>query len=174
MTERVSTEPPEISVKRMRRGRAMRRVFFVCLCALLVAAALGLLGSRTSETTASGGEYELVVRYPSITRPGLATQFEIEVTREGGFPGIVTLAISSSYLDIFDENGFDPDPLGATTDPERLVWSFEPPKDSDTMAFSFDARTEPGVQLKRAAGSVAVLEDNRPVVTARFKTLVLP
>ncbi len=158
----------------MRRARAGRRLFFLLLSALLIAALTGVLGVRTGEATGRGGGYELAVIYPSITRGGLASAVSIEVRRPGGFGGVVVVAMTSSYLDIFDENGLDPDPAVATTDAERVIWTFDPPEELDTMMVSFDARIEPGVQWRRVRGAVQILEDGRPVATARFRTLVLP
>lgn len=172
--DEVSTEPEEVSLGRLKRARFGRRLWFLAVCALLVAAALGLLGVQHDEKSASGGGYEVTVTYPSIIRPGLATNWSVEVRREGGFERVLTLAVDSAYFDAFDENSLDPDPLGATSDGERTIWTFEPPPEGDTFTVSFDARIEPGVQLERIPGTVTVLEDGRPVATVDYKTLVLP
>jgi hypothetical protein len=172
--ERISTEPEDIPLGRLKRARFGRRLFFVAICGLLVAAALGLLGAQTDDVSASGGGYEVTVTYPSVTRPGLAVNWSVEIRHEGGFDRVVTVAVDSAYFEIFDENALDPDPLGATTDAERTIWTFEPPTEGDTMTVSFDARIEPGVQWERVPGTVAILEDGRPVATVDFKTLVLP
>ena len=172
--ESTSTLPEELPLSRMRRARAGRRMFFLLLCLLLAAAVAGLLGVRTGEATGSGGGYDVSVTHPSVIRPGLAGNVSIELRRQGGFPGVVTVAVSSSYLDNFDENGLDPEPVMATTDGQRVIWTFDPPPSGDTMTISLDARIEPGVQWKRAKGSVEVLEQDRPVATVEFRTLVLP
>ena len=172
--ESTSTLPEELPLSRLRRARAARRLFFVLLCLLLLAAFAGVLGVRTGEATASGGGYQVSVTHPSVIRPGLATHVTIELRRERGFPGVVTLAVASSYLDIFDENGLDPDPVQAATDDERVIWTFDPPPEGDTMTVSLDVRIEPGVQLKRAEGTVEVLENGHAVATVDFRTLVLP
>ena len=169
-----STDPQEMRLSRIRRARAGRRLFFALLCLFLLAAFAGLLGARTGEATATGGGYELSVTHPSVTRPGLAVNLSIELRRQGGFEGTVTVAVTSSYLDILDENGLDPDPAVATTDDEHVVWTFDAPDQGDTMTISVDARIEPSVQFKRAEGSVAVLENGQAVATADFRTLVLP
>ena len=84
------------------------------------------------------------------------------------------MAVTSSYFDAFDENGLDPDPAESTSDGERSIWKFEPPP-GDVMTVSFDARIEPGVQLTRVKGEVSVLDPSgADVVTADFRTLVLP
>jgi hypothetical protein len=170
----IPTAPRQTPRSRLRRARAMRRLSAVGLCLLLAAALLGRLGVRTGEVSGRGNGYELTLRFPETTRAGLAVRWEAEIRHAGGFSRVVTLAVDSSYLDLFDENGLDPDPVGATSDGERVIWSFEPPRDADTMTVSLDARIEPGVQLQRARGAAAVLEDGRTMTSVRFKTLVLP
>ncbi len=169
----VPTAPGENDFRRMRRARTLRRVFMAVVAVFLLLGLSGTLGVRTRTVTATGGDYELTVTYGHVSRPGLPTPWEFEVHRAGGFEGPITVSTSSKYLDLFDENGFDPDPLSATTDEERIIWTFEPPGDGDTMTVSFDARVEPGVQLERAKGFVSVLEEGEAVVTVNFSTLVL-
>ncbi len=170
-----STLPPPPDIKAVRRGRFGRRVFTVVLVVFLGLGMLGLYGVRTGETTAAAGGYELTVTYTKITRPGLATPWAVEVRHPGGFGDEeVTVAVTSSYFDAFDENGLDPDPAESTSDGERSIWKFEPPA-GDVMTVSFDARIEPGVQLTRVKGEVSVLDPSgADVVTARFRTVVLP
>ena len=68
--------------------------------------------------------------------------------RQGGFPDGLTVAVTSSYLDAFDENGLGPAPVEETTDGKPTIWRFGPSV-GDVLAVSFDARLEPGVQLTR-------------------------
>lgn len=175
MAESRSTAPPDVSIRRLRWARFLRRVFFVLICAIVVSGALDLLGVKSAEATGSGGGYDLTVTYDERTRPGLATTFEIEIRREGGFPGAVTVSMTSSYFDNFDFNGVDPEPLGGTSTAEEVVMYFEAPRTGDTMTIGFDARVQPNVQLRRAKATVSVLDDaGRPVASARVETLVLP
>ena len=171
----ISTLPPPPDLRSVRRGRSGRRLFTVALAVFLGLGLLGLYGVRTGSTEAKGGGYEVTVTYAKISRPGLATPWSVEVRHPGGFGDeMVTVAVSSSYFDAFDENGLDPDPAESTSDGERSIWKFHPPA-GDVMTVSFDARIEPGVQLSRLRGEVAVLDPSgADVVTARFRTLVLP
>jgi hypothetical protein len=132
----------------------------------------GSLGVRTRTTTVQGGGYELTVTYGQVSRPGLPTPWSFELHRTGGFDGPITISSSSKYLDMFDENGFDPNAAKVTATPELVIWEFDPPP-GDTLAVSLDARIEPSVQWGRQ-GETSVLEDGKPVVTARYKTWVLP
>ena len=144
----------------------------------LALGALGFYGVRTRTASESAGGYELSVHYASVSRPGLATPWSLEVTRPGGFPDGLTVAVTSSYFDVFDENGLDPAPVEETSDGERTFWKFSP-STSDTISVSFDARIEPGVQLTRAKGRVEVLDGPTgptatTVVTVDFGTWVMP
>jgi hypothetical protein len=168
----VPTAPEEPDLLRSRRARAGRRLFMTLLVAFLAYGMTGGLGVKTRSTTAQGGGYELTVTYGQVSRPGLATPWSIEIHHPGGFDGPVTVSTTTEYLDMFDENGLDPEPSNATANPEEVIWEFEPP-DGDTLAISFDARIEPGVQWGRT-GRTSVLVDGQPVVTASYKTWVMP
>jgi hypothetical protein len=157
----------------VRRSRTKRRFLIAAVALAVGLGVVGVLGVRTGVTRASGGGYDLEVRYASITRPGLATVLDIQVRHPGGFDGPVTVAVDSAYLDLFDENSVDPDPSEATSDDRWVIWTFAPPP-GDVLAVSFDARIEPGVQLAGGRGAVEVREGGRAVATARFTTLVLP
>jgi hypothetical protein len=129
-------------------------------------------GVDTDHVEASGGGYDLSVRYGTVSRPALATPFEITVTRSEGFDQPVTLAVDSSYLEMWDENGLVPAPSAETTRGEFVEWEFDPPAGTELSVF-YDARIEPAAQSGRG-GSVAVLEDGSPVVSVEFHTKVLP
>ena len=171
----IPTDPPDRDLSSVRRGRLGRRAFVTALATFLGLGMLGVYGVRTRDVEATGGGYELTVHYTSVTRPGLATPWAIEVRRPGGFGDeLVSIAVTAAYFDAFDENGLDPDPAESLNDGERTIWRFEPP-DGDTMSVSFDARVEPGVQLTTVRGTASVLDaSDAEVVTADFGTLVLP
>src|SRR5687768_16956034 len=97
--------------------------------------ALGLYGLRTRTVTAAGGGYELSVTYGAVSRPGLATPWSFEARRAGGFPDGLTVAVTSSYFDAFDENGLGPAPVEETTDGELTIWRFSPTR-SETLEVS--------------------------------------
>lgn len=165
-------DPPAPPVPRLKRARAFRRLALAALAAFVVLGGLGVFGVRTAEVTARGGGYELTVTYASVTRPGLATPWSVEVRHAEGFDEPITLRVTEDYLAMFDENGLDPDPASATADAEFVQWSFDPPS-GDTLAVSFDARIEPAQQWGRR-GEVVVMIGERRVVEASFKTWVMP
>jgi hypothetical protein len=160
---------------RRRLYRLTTLVLVVVLAGALVDAAgiYPTYGVDTRHATASAGGYELEVRYGAVTRPALATPFDIEVRRPGGFDGPVTVAVSSEYLSIWDENGLDPSPSKETASPGVLEWEFDPPR-GDALAISFDARIEPAAQQGKP-GMVAVLDpEGATLVSVSFRTRLRP
>ena len=168
----VPTAPEEPNLLISRRARIIRRLFMVLLAGILAIGLSGWLGVRSATASASGGGYELTVTYGKVSRPGLATPWSLEIHHQGGFDGPVTVSTNTKYLDLFDENGFDPEPSKTTATPDEVFWEFEPP-DGDTLGVSLDARIEPGAQWGRT-GETSVLVDGKPVATARYKTWILP
>ncbi len=178
MRRSIPTEPQPTDIRRQVRSRLARRLFVAALGLFLLLGALGVYGVRTRTVSAAGGSYELSVRYASVSRPGLATPWSLEVRRPGGFPDGLTVAVMSSYFDVFDENGLDPAPEEETSDGERTFWTFGPSA-ADTISVSFDARIEPGVQVTRAKGRAEVLAGPTgpaaaTAVSVEFGTWVMP
>lgn len=168
----LSTVPDGQPPRRYRRARALRRLFFVGLCAFLAAGLLGVLGVRTGTAAASGG-YHLEVRYAHVARSGLSVPWSVTVRRAGGFTGPVTLATTSRYLDLLDVTAPQPEPASSTADGRRVVWRIDPPAQGDTLEVNLGADVRPDVQWG-AGGTTAVLEDGRPVVSVDYHTWVLP
>ncbi len=166
------------------RVRHRRRLHYAITTSVLAAVVLlavvdavapfGVYGVHSAHARASGGGFELDVRYGSVSRPALATPFNIEVTRPGGFDGPVMIAVSSAYLAIWDENGLDPEPTEMTSDADHTYWTFEPPRQGDTMVVAFDGRIEPAVQRGKR-GRVAVLDaSGSTAVEVSFTTWIWP
>lgn len=176
MTSTIDIEPASDELVRRRRiGYTLTSLFLFVVMALGVVDALGWFdtyGVDTDSVSASGGGYELAVRYGTVSRPALATPFEIEVTRVGGFDGPVTVAVTRHYMQMWDENGLLPSPSAETSGGDFVEWEFDPPA-GDTLTVFYDGRIEPAVQSGRD-GAVAVLEDGVPVVGVEFHTRVLP
>ena len=168
----ISTLPDEPSLMTLRRYRRARRLAILLFFGILVLGASGMLGVRTRTVTAHGGGYDLTVTYGQVSRPGLPTAWSLEIHHPGGFDGPVTVASSSDYLDLFDENGFDPQPSKETQSGDQVIWEFDPPP-GDTLAVSRSSRVSPGVQWGKT-GTTSVLVDGKPVVTARYKSWILP
>lgn len=170
----LSTEPYGGGEAGARRRRALRRACFAVFTLVLLLGVLGWLGPRTQEASARAGGIELSVAYPAVNRPGLAAKLEFEVRRSDGAGEPTTLALNSSYLDALAEVTVDPEPATSTSDAERTIWTFDPAPGSDTLVVSIQGRIHPSGRIGRPAGTVEVLEDGRPVVSVRFRTLVVP
>jgi hypothetical protein len=140
---------------RERRSLLLRRTF-LCLIALFVLlGATGVFGVRSKTvTSAPGHDFRLSVRYPSVTRAGLPAAITVRVTHDGGFDGPVNLAITRSYLGLFDEQGVRPEPDASTSEGPFLVWEFEPPDSGDTFTVTIDVIVETG----RHFGNDAVVQ----------------
>jgi hypothetical protein len=150
------------------------RRFLLLLPVAVVACALaGLLGVHARTVTAQGHEYELSVRYAATARPGLGVPLEVEIRHDRGFSQPVTIAVSASYLDALQVGSILPQPSESTADGDVVELTFDPP-DGEELQVSFQAEVDPSADMGRRTGSVSLLDGSDPVVTARFRTWVLP
>lgn len=130
-------------------------------------------GVRSATESAIAGGTSLEVRYPAVTRPGLASPFEIIVGSAVDAGDTVSIAVSADYLEMWDTNAVRPTPSSETMLGDWIIWEFDAPP-GDVLRVSFDARIEPAVQTSRG-GDVAVLDDDfRPIVQVEFDTTVRP
>ena len=161
-----------------RRAVLGRRSFIAVLVAFVLAGATGLLGVREATTatssgaSASSGGYELTVTYASVARAGLDVPLVVTVHRRGGFGKELVLGISADYLDIFETQGFNPDPTEATRDGDLLRLTFAAPP-GETFRFSYDAYIQPSSQQGEDA-IICVLEDGRQVASVSLTTHLVP
>jgi hypothetical protein len=170
-----STLPPVTQERDVRRARNGRRVGLTLLALFVLAGAVGLLGTRTSEVSARGGGYELSVTHPSISRSGHAVKVEVEVRKDGAFDTSepIRLRMLSRYFDLFDENGFTPQPDAETTDGPWTYDEFVPPR-GDVFTVSVDTRVEPA-RNRGERGEVSLVdEQGEPFLTVRFRTRLMP
>ncbi|MEY2476617.1 MAG: hypothetical protein QOG87_1932 [Actinomycetota bacterium] len=169
-----ATAPEQVDIKRVRRVRAVRRVFVLCLTLFLILGLAGVFGVKTTSVEASGGGYDLKVTYARSARPGLAIPWSVEVTKAGGFDDNVFVTTTSSYFDLVDENGFDPDPESSWSSGDDIVWEFKQPE-GETLTIGLDARIGPSVQtLWPPEATTTVLVDGEPVVSVKYRTRVWP
>ncbi len=172
MASSTSTLPHDEGLRHARVDRLISTVLLGVFALVVVAALVGVLGVKSATTStrlADGTEVE--IHYARITRPGLASPWAVTVHRPGGFDGPITVRSTSSYFDLFDENGLDPDAAAATQDGEMVIWEFDPPP-GETFRLSFDARIEPGAQWGRDA--TTEIEIDGAVATLSYRTWVLP
>ena len=169
---RLPTAAVETDIRRARRARNGRRVVMGLLGVLVVAALTSFLGVHTSTVSGSGNGYSLTLTYPSVTRPGLAVRWILDVRHPGGFKGNVTIATTSRYFDLFDFNNLDPVPSSQTTDATSSIWVFDPPP-GDVLTITMDARVEPAQQYGKSAVTELQLGGLRAVVL-HYSTRVMP
>jgi hypothetical protein len=129
-------------------------------------------GVDSSTARASADGYELAVTYGTVTRPALATPFDIEIRHAGGFDEPVTVVVDRDYWSMWDENGLSPAPSAETSRGEWIQWEFDPPV-GDTLSIAFDARIEPAAQRGRD-GSVGLVVDDEIIARVDFHTTVRP
>lgn len=169
----LATEPDEAAtLPDQRRHRIERRVGLTIVFAVLTLGVANLLGVRSATASGSGGGYELSVTYAAVSRPGLATPWTVRVRSPGGFEGPVVLATTSRYLQLFDENGLDPDPARATATGGTTVWEFDPPP-GEELTVILDARLEPAFHVGRSART-SILVEGEPVASVTYRTVVMP
>jgi hypothetical protein len=142
--------------------------------ALLLAGLIGWLGTRTRITEASDNGFNLQVHYASIARPGVEVPFDIQVHRDGGFTGPITLTVPSSYLSSIDAQSPEPEPTSTTSDGDLVVFEFDAPQ-GDTFGVSWLAQIDASANMGRKQGTISVLnDDGTSAVAASIRTWVLP
>jgi hypothetical protein len=150
-----------------------RRVVMGALVVLVLAGLTGYLGVHTTSATAEGDGYRLTLRYASVARAGLDVPWQVTVTSASGFGDTVTLAVTGDYFDIYETQGFLPDPDKAVRNGDTLYLTFAAPA-GDTFVVSYDAYIQPSSQIGRD-GTVGVLtSDGRTVAALDFRTRLLP
>ena len=158
------------------RGQWGRRAFLTVLALGLVAALAGYLGVRSTTVSAEEDGWSLSLEHASVARAGLDVPFTATVRHEGGFgePGSpVTLALTGTYLDLYETQGFHPEPSATRRDADTLYLTFDAPAEGDTMVVTYDAYVQPAAQQGRS-GDLAVLTDGRQVAMVSFRTRLLP
>ncbi len=154
------------------RALWFRRVAASALLVVVVAALVGLLGVHTDEVEAEGNGYRLTVRYPAAARAGLDTPWQVTVEHPDGFGKEITLAVTGSYFDLFETQGFHPEPSEETRDASTLYLTFAAPE-ADTFVVEYDAYIQPSSQ-RGAAARVAVVDGTTPLVSVDLSTRLLP
>ena len=152
-----------------------RRAFLLALAAFVLAGLLGLLGVHTTTTSSASGGWTVSVRHASIARAGLDVPWQVTVRHPGGFGDEVTLAVTGSYFDIFETQGFSPAATEETRDADTWYLTFTAPP-GETFVVSYDAYIQPAAQ-RGQAGTVTVLDggpEAAAVATVDFRTRLLP
>ena len=67
-------------------------------------------GVSSAVVEVSSAGRTLRVRYPEVTRPALASPFDITVVDPDGFDEPVRLRLNRDFFQLWDENGWYPEP----------------------------------------------------------------
>jgi len=155
-----TTSPGDaLSEKEARRFRDLRRVGIAFLAAIVLLAATGLLGQKTTTAKATGGGYTLSVTYPSVVHPGVDVRFEIVVSNPNGFGKSLSIALDHHYF-------------SSSSNGTALVYTWDSPPGT-TFRMSLDMYAEYGEHFG-LDGRTSVLAGGSPAVTVRYHTRWVP
>lgn len=136
--------------------------------------ATGWLGVRSATVTAARAGYTLEVEYPMIARAGLDVPWTVTITAPpDGFPDEITVGVTSEWFDLFETQGFSPEPSAETTDDRFDYMTLSTPDTGTTMTFSYDTYVQPAAQLG-APAEVVLIVDDEPVASVDYRTWLLP
>ncbi len=140
----------------------------------LLAGVTGQLGVRTATSADRGGEVDLSVQHPAVTRAGLSTPYRVVVTRAGGFDGPLLIDVERGLFDRFDFQNFYPNPAKETGDRQWVHYEFDAPP-GDVLQWTFDVRTGPNqIGSFRHYRVRVVDESGRVLAQIRHSILVVP
>ena len=123
--------------------------------------------------TPATGFDELVRRpYDLFVVCGLDVPWRVTIHHPGGFGKELTLAVTGDYFDVYEEQGFRPEPAETTRDGDTLFLTFTAPL-GDTFVVDYDAYVQPSAQRGRD-GSISVMDGGDRVATVDFDTRLLP
>jgi hypothetical protein len=167
-----STSPLNPSPRWDAFERALRWVSVVVVFGVVAFALFGFAGLATGSATTDGEEFSVRVEYATVSWPGLATPFVVEIeSTSATLPAELTVELPRNYLAMFDENGLDPAPDSITSDGQTEVWTFRPGPVA-TLSIDFDARLQPNVHYSRDGWVIVQGGDSE--VRVDFRTRVIP
>lgn len=158
-----------------RRAVLGRRGLLLAMAAFVGAGATGWLGLHTRSAQASGGGYSLRLEYPRVARAGLDVTWRVTVRRDRPFDAAVpvVLAVTGTFFDIFEAQGFYPEPDGESRDGRWRYLEFSTAEGADTLVVDFDTYVQPSAQLGRRA-EVRLLVDDVEHASIPWTTTLLP
>lgn len=149
-----------------------RRAMLAAMGLVLLAALLTALGVHSSRASTEAGGYRIDVVYPRVARAGLDVPWEVTVTHSGGFGKDLELAVDAHYFDLYESQGFRPEPSDETRAGDTWYLTFAAPP-GDSFRVYFDGYIQPGSQRGRG-GWVAVVDGGRQVARTEFSTWLWP
>ncbi len=160
------------TVDQNRRGRVVRRVTIAVITLFVLGGVTGLFGVRSRTSTASADGYTLSVTHAWVSRAGLDTPWRVTVHHAGGFDGSITLATTLDYFDIFESQGFNPEPDSETTGDRYLYQDFAAPP-GDTLTVDYDAYIQPGAQRGKQARTALII-GGKEITAVDYRTRLMP
>jgi hypothetical protein len=175
MRAATSTLEPVEGQDASRRAQLGRRAVLVGMAAFVGVGASGWLGLHSQRRTASAGGWTLQLDFPRVARAGLDVIWRVTVRRDEPFDPAVplVLAVTGSFFDVFETQGFHPEPDGESRDGRWRYLEFVTADGSDTMVVDFDTYVQPSAQLGRDA-EVRLLVEDVERVAVRWTTTLLP
>lgn len=155
------------------RSLLWRRAGLLVIVVVVLAGLFGFLGDRVGVVERFGPDgHQLRLEYAQTSRPGLDVPFEVRLTKPEGLDPEVTLAITGDYLDLYETQGWYPEPTEQTQDGEWVYLTFAT-EGQPVMVINFDAYIQPNAVLPRS-GQLAVVVDGQPVDPLSFRTVLFP
>ncbi len=151
-----------------------RRLVLMLVLLLVVLNLGGVLGVRTDTVTSTSGGYTLSLDYPATGRAGLDVRWRVHVRHPGGFDKELTLAVTGDYFDIFETQGFFPEPSAQVRDGDTLYLTFDAPA-GERFVLDYDAYIQPASQ-RGHEGHLAVVTgtDGAELVSVDYRTRLVP
>lgn len=157
----------------MRAARWIRRAALTVLAVIVGLGASGYLGVHSDTATAATPGYQLRVTYPRVAQAGLDVPWQLTLHSDTGFGGHdIKVAISADYYDIFEFQGFHPQPSDETADANFDYLTFPAPA-GDTFTLRLDTYVQPASQLGRDVVTEAFV-GGRLVGRVHYTTTLLP
>lgn len=161
------------TARQQRIGAWGRRALLGALLVGVIAGLGGLLGVRVATVDDTGDGYSLRVEHASVARAGLDVPWEVTVQNPAGFEKTITLAVTGDYFDMYETQGFTPEPSSSIRDGDTVYLTFDAP-DGDTFVVDYDAYIQPSSQRGESATIAVVDPDLRPVASVDIDTFLLP
>jgi hypothetical protein len=172
-TDDDSTLSPTRDLGTVQRAQHGRRAAILAMWVLVIAGAVGAFGVRSATVRASSDGFGASLYYAQVARAGWDVPWHLEITKEGGFDsGTVTVAVSRSFFDIYETQGFHPSPESETSDDQYVYLEFSAPP-GDTLVVDYDAYIQPMAQLGRRS-HLKVITDGQERVDLHWRTFLFP
>lgn len=152
-----------------------RRLVLLLILAFVALNLGGGLGVKTRTVSGTAGGYTLTLDYPATGRAGLDVRWRVQVGNPDGFGDELTLAVTGDYFDIFETQGFFPEPSKQVRDGETLYLTFDAP-DGPRFTVDYDAYLQPASQQGRSA-HLAVVDGSAggaELVSVDYTTRLVP